>query len=94
MIVTKFVTLNSVGREGFMDKMSFKQNPVGGEGSSLQVPRGRKRQAKRSCAGHFQRGVRRPVWLAEQKRGGVDEIRQVMGGLGHGADSRGPCRPL
>lgn len=65
VIVTKFVTLNSVGREGFMDKMSFKQNPVGDEGSSLQVPRGRKRQAKRSRAWHFQRGVRRPVRLAE-----------------------------
>lgn len=54
----------SVGREGFMDKMSFKQNPVRDEGSSLQVPRGRKRQVKRSRAWHFQRGVR-PVRLAE-----------------------------
>ena len=54
----EFATLNSMAREGFVEKVSFEQNPAEGEGSSLQVSGGgvfqdRKRQVKRSCFRHF-----------------------------------------
>lgn len=97
----EFATLNSVVRDGFMEKVSFEQNPAGGEGPSLQVSGGgmfqeRKRQVKRSCAWPFQSATRssrmcREAWKAGRVRGewGTRGDQTGEGWTVCGADSRG-----